>query len=130
SHCDALPLAARERPRLALQEGVEPQHLCRVVDPLLDLWFRHLLQLEPEGDVLVHREVRIERVALEDHRDVAVARGEVVDDALADPHYAFRDVLETGDHPERGGLPATRGTDENHELTVLDLEIHRVDSTG
>src|SRR5688572_23566651 len=71
----------------------------------------------------------VERVALEDHRDVAVARGHVVDDALADPEHALADVLEPGDHAERRGLAATGWPHEDHELAVLDLQIHAPDST-
>jgi hypothetical protein len=59
---------------------------------------------------------------LEDHRDVTVTRRQPVDDPIADPDLAFRDLLETGDHPERRRLPAARRADENHELAVLGLQ--------
>ena len=39
---------------------------------------------EPEAEVVANGQVRIERVALEDHRDVAVARREAGDVAVAD----------------------------------------------
>ena len=93
----------------------------------LDLVLRHLLDLQAEGDVLVHRQMRVERVALEDHRDVSVARRHVIDDPVADQEPAARDVLEPGDHPQRGRLAAARRADEDHELPVVDDEIHRVD---
>jgi hypothetical protein len=47
-------------------------------------------QPEREGDVLVDRQVRVERVVLEHHREVAVARSEVVDLLAADDHVARR----------------------------------------
>ena len=34
------------------------------------------------------------------------------------------DVLEPGDHPQRGGLAAARRADEDHELAVLDRQVH------
>jgi hypothetical protein len=68
--------------------------------------------------------VRVERVVLEDHRDVAILRRELVHHVAADLQLALRDVLEPGDHPERGGLPAAGRPDEDHELAVLDLEVH------
>ena len=46
----------------------------------------------------------------------------VVDHAIADRDRAGRELLETGDHPERGGLAAARRSDEDHELPVGDLE--------
>jgi hypothetical protein len=71
--------------------------------------------------------VRIERVVLEHHRDVAVLRGEIVDQALTDVDLARGDLLEPRDHPEGGGLAAAGRSDQDHELLVLDLEIHVAD---
>jgi len=71
--------------------------------------------------------VRVERVALEDHRDVAIARRDVVHDPVADLQHAFRNVLEARDHAERRRLATSRGPDEDHELPVLDVEIDVVD---
>ena len=84
---------------------------------------RHLPEPQAERDVVVDGQVRVERVALEDHRDVAVARRDVVDDALADPDDALADLLEAGDHAKRGRLAAARRADEDHELAVVDLEV-------
>jgi hypothetical protein len=76
----------------------------------------------PEGDVLADAEVGVERVVLEDHRDVALLRRQVVDDAAADRHRAVGDVLEPRDHAERRRLPAAGGADEHEELAVVDVE--------
>ena len=46
--------------------------------------------------------------------------GHVVDDALADPEHALGDLLEPGDHPQRGRLAAAGRADEHHELPVAD----------
>ncbi len=89
----------------------------------LDLRLRHLLHPQAERDVLVDGQVRVERVALEHHRDVAVTRRHVVDDALADPQRALGDLLEAGDHPQRRRLAAPGRPDEHHELAVGDLEV-------
>ena len=51
-----------------------PSICGRVVDELVDLGLRHLADLQAELEVLAHRHVRVERVALEDHGDVAVLR--------------------------------------------------------
>ena len=72
-------------------------------------------------------QMRVERVALEDHRDVTALRREVVDDAVADPDDAVADGLEAGDHAERGRLAAAGRADEHHELAVRDVEIEPVD---
>ena len=63
---------------------------------------------EPEREVLPHAHLRVERVVLEDHRDVALARRDVVDDALADPDRARRQRLEPGEQPQRRRLARAR----------------------
>src|SRR5207248_2708405 len=74
-----------------------------------------------------YREVRVERVVLKHHRDVTVLGRYVGDVALADPDAAGVDLLEAREHAERGRLTRPGRTDEHHELTVLDVEVERVD---
>jgi hypothetical protein len=50
--------------------------------------------------------VRVERVVLEDHRDVAVFRREVVHDLVADFDRSVAYLLEARDHPQRRRLAA------------------------
>ena len=73
---------------------------------------RHPARAEPEGDVVEHRHVRVERVVLEDHRDVALPGARVVDAPVADQDLALGHRLEPGDHPERGRLSAAGRPDE------------------
>src|SRR6188474_3579134 len=51
----------------------------------------------------------------------------MVDDPLADLQLPLRDLLETGDHAQRGRLAAARRADEDEELAVLDSEVQVVD---
>ena len=44
-----------------------------------------------------------------------------------DGDVAGADRLEPGDHPQRRGLAAARGSDEHHELLVADLQVHVFD---
>ena len=99
AHRHALALPSRKRAGLPVEELIEGEDPGGVPDTLVDLVLRHAPQPQAEGDVLVDREVRVERVALEDHRDVAVPRGHVVDDAVADLDRALADLFEPGDHP-------------------------------
>ena len=87
---DALALPAGQLLRLAVEQLLELDGLGGLVDPALDLRLGDLAQLEPEGEVLADRHVRVERVALEDHRDVAILGRNVVDDAIADPQRPAR----------------------------------------
>src|SRR5207237_10707661 len=83
-HRDALALTAGELRGPAVEQLVEPEELRDLLDAALRLGLRRLPHLEPVADVLPHGHVRIERVALEDHCDVAPPRREVGDVAPAD----------------------------------------------
>jgi len=91
---------------------------------------RHAPQLQREGHVPVHVHVRVERVALEDHRDVAIPRRQVDDAATADADVAGSDVLQAGDHPQRRSLPAARRSDQDDEFLVLDRQVDSGDGPG
>ena len=66
--------------------------------------------------------MRIERVILEHHRDVAIGRLDLVDDAAADIDLAAGDGLEPRDHPQQRRLAAAGGADQHAELAVADFE--------
>ena len=100
AHRHALTLPAGELARLPVEMVSQADDARRLCDPFLRVSLRHLAQLQREADVLRDGHVRVERVVLEHHRDVAVARRQVVDDALADPDLAVGDLLETRDHPQ------------------------------
>jgi hypothetical protein len=127
AHGDPLPLAAGQVGRAPLQVLGQVQHPRGLVDLLVDGRLRGLGQLEREAHVLPHGHVRVQGVALEHHGDVAVLRRGVVDHLAADPQLAVGDVLQPGDHVERGGLPAARRPDQDHELAVGDIQADLVD---
>ena len=77
------------------------------------------------ADVLGHGHVRIERVALEHHRDVAVARLDARHVAVADVHGAGGRDLEAGEHAQRGRLAAARRPEQHEERAVGHVEVER-----
>ena len=91
---DPLALPAGELARLALEQLADVERLRGRVDPATDLASRHLAHLETEREVVAHGHLRIERVVLEDHRDVAAARRHLVDDVVADPDVPAGQALE------------------------------------
>ena len=121
---DALHVAARERRRpRAAAGGVMPERLADRADHAVDLGLALPDGAQREGDVLVDREVRIERVVLEDEGDVAVGGVEVLHRLAVDQDVAGVDVLEAGDGAQRRGLAAARGAEEDDELLVLHREV-------
>ncbi len=124
---DPLTLPARQLRGLAVEQAAEVEAVGGLLHQCRPLGRRHLARPQRELDVPPHGHVRVERVALEHHRDVAVLGLDVVDDALADGDGARRGVLEPRDHPQRGRLAAARRAEEHEELLVGDVEGEHVD---
>ena len=89
---------------------------------------RHAAHPEREADVLVDRHVRVERIALKHHGDVAVAGVDIVHQLAVHDDVAFRRIFEAGDHPHRRGLAAARRAEKDDELLVGDVEVHLLDA--
>ena len=71
--------------------------------------------------------MRIERVALEDHRDVPVFGLDIIDELAINVEFSAGDVFQAGDHAERRGFSAAGRTDKNNEFLVLDFDVDVVD---
>ena len=124
----ALALAAGELARLALQQFADAEDVGRVPHALVDLGLFEFAHFQAERHVVVHAHVRVERVVLEHHGDVAVHRRQCIDHGAVDRDIAGADRLKSGDHPERRRLAAAGRSDEHHELLVADLQIDVFDS--
>ena len=127
AECDSLTLTARKRFRLAVQQVLDVQNFRRFVYSAVDFRLVHLSQLETERRVFVDRHMRIQRVVLEYHGDVAVLRLDVVYDLVADSQLAARDLLQTRNHAERRGFAAARRADQNNELFIVNFQVEVVD---
>src|SRR6476659_223000 len=127
AHGHTLALATREGLRLAVEVGREVEDLGSLLDALADLALVDAGDLEREAHVVGDRPVRVERVVLERHRDVAVLGGQVRHVAVPDEDAAAVDLLEAGEHAQGGGLPTSGGTDEDEEIPIRDLDVELVD---
>ena len=102
----------------------------RVTHPSVDLALLDLGQPQGESHVGSHCHVRVKGIALEDHRDVPLLRRQVVYDPAPDPDGSGRDLLETGQHPQRSRLAAARRPDEDHQLAIADRQVDVLDRLG
>ncbi|MNE58948.1 hypothetical protein D3C80_1540090 [compost metagenome] len=71
--------------------------------------------------------MRIDRVILEDHGDVALLRLALVDHFVADLQRAVGDFLKPGNHSERRRLAAAGRPDENDEFAIGDRQVYALD---
>ena len=119
---DALTLTAGQSLRLTVEQLLDAQNLRRFANQLVDFVLRLLAQLQTKRHVVVHGHVRIQRVVLENHRDIAVLRRNVVDQTVADVQLTFGNLFKTRDHAQRRGLAAAGRTDQNDKLLILDVQ--------
>ena len=83
SHRHTLTLTAGELPRTAVEHLGEPEMTeGGLTHPTVALGLADAAHRERETDVVVRRQMRIQRIVLKDHRDVTVARGQIVHDLV------------------------------------------------
>ena len=126
----ALLLAARQLAGIALGQRLEPRRRQDRLELGVDRRLVELPDAQAVGDVLGHRHVRPQRVALEDHRHVAAFRRHGArrrgQDLAADHDFACRGLDEARDQPQRRGLAAARRAQQADELAMLDAQAtHR-----
>jgi hypothetical protein len=88
---------------------------------------RHLLDLEPERDVVAHRHVLEERVVLEHEPKSPLLHLHVRGVGPSDHDRAAVGDLEPRDHPEDGALAAAARAQQRDDLSVRGLEGDVVD---
>ena len=129
----ARPIATRWRcppescPGLRSRYSVSPSKAATSLTRFSRTLFFTLAIRKRKADVRRHREIRIQRVVLEDHRDVALLGREVGDVAVADEDRPGVDLLEAGEHPQRRRLSGAGWAHQHHELPVGDVQIECVD---
>ena len=127
THRDALSLASREMRRPPFEQVAEPEQLRHFVHAALDLLLRRMANLQAVAEVLADGHVRVERVCLEDHRDVAVPRLQVGHVAVADRDAPVGRLLEPRHDAQERRLSAAGWSDQDEKLAVGDLERHVVE---
>ena len=118
-----LLLSAGELRGSPLRELAHLDELESPADAVGGLGLRRLLVLQAERDVLLHVQVREQRVVLEDRVDVALVRRGLGHVLTIEEDLAFRRTLEASDHPEGRGLPTTGRTEHREELARWHLQV-------
>ena len=101
-----------------MEQVRQPQQLGRLAHPALDVGARQVAQLQAEAQVVSHRHVRIQGVALKYHRDVAVLGRDVVDYPVADAQRARGRRFEARDDAQQRRFTAPGGPDEHQQLGI------------
>ena len=121
---DPLLHAAGELPRLPLLGPRQVDETEDLPHAAGDLVAGNVSAAKAEGDVLEDRQVREERVALEDRVHVALVRRQSRDGLVAEVDDAIVRFLEAADHPQRRRLPAAGRPEQGEEGAARDLDRH------
>ena len=123
SHRHALALPSGQLARLAVEKVGNLQHLRNPGYRLFALRLRDTPDFHAETDVLCDSHVGIERIGLEDHRDVALGRVLARNIASIDPDFTACDGLQSGNRVEQRRLPAPGRTYQDEKATLVDFQI-------
>ncbi len=72
--------------------------------------------------------MRIEGVILENHRNIAVFRVDVIDHLLTDENFSLAHIFQTCDHAQAGTLATAGRADQYEKLLIHDIKIDILDN--
>jgi hypothetical protein len=127
THGDALALTTGELLGLAVQQVANVQNVGGFFYAAVDLRFGSLAQFQTKGHVVIDTHVRVQSIALEHHRDVAILGWDIIHNTIADQDIPLGDLLQPCQHAQAGGLAAARRTHEDDEFLVLDVDVEVAD---
>jgi hypothetical protein len=64
-----------------------------------------------------------ERISLKNGVDVALMRGQIVDDLTVKAYLTRIGGVKSRNYTKGGGLTATRGSEKGHKLTVVNIKV-------
>ena len=123
AHRDTLLLSAGQLRGHALQILRDLDDLRDMLDLFDDLRFFHVHLPKGKRDVLKDRHVRIQRVALEDHSDLPVLGHDVVDVSAVEIDAPLRRTVQSAEHHQCRGFPASGRTEQCNKIAFFDLKI-------
>ena len=124
---DPLALPARQGTRPPVEQFRQIEHRRDLSDPLGDFALGHLRNLQRKRDILGSRQMRIERIGLEHHRQPPVRRRRIGYVAPSDRYPPRARHLQSRDHPQQRRLAAPRRPDKHDELAFRDRQVSRLE---
>jgi hypothetical protein len=120
---DPLALPTRQLARIPRQHPLEAEELRDLGDLGGHLGLGMAAHLQREAEVALDRHVRVERVVLEDHRDIAVAGLDEVRQPTIDVDLAVGGVLQACDELEDRAFATARRPQQDEELAGWDGQV-------
>ena len=126
AHRHALALAARQCAWFAVEQMAQFQNARCNADPRLDLGQRDFGNFQAVGHVVEHAHVRVQRIVLKHHRDVALGGLEVVDNLAANRDGALADLFQPGNHAQQRRFAAAGRAHNDNKFMVGDSSAYAV----
>ena len=101
SHGNTLSLSTGKRFRFTVEQFVQIEDSCGFAYFFVNLVFRDFTKFQSERHVVIYGHMRIQRVVLENHRDVTVFRLYIVHYFSVDLQCSVCDIFQTCDHTKR-----------------------------
>ncbi|CAH0252239.1 hypothetical protein SRABI106_02637 [Rahnella aquatilis] len=99
------------------------QHFGNLIHPLIDLGFFRPRQLQAEGHVFCHRQMRIKRIRLEHHADATIGGRHFIHAFIANLQFTGRDVFQACNHAQQSGFTTAGRPDEHHKLAFFYFQV-------
>ena len=123
----ALLLAARQRAHRPIALRVEPNQRDDLADAAFHLFARHARDPGPVRNVLAHRHVREQAIALENHVGRSCVRTQRRHVLTLDVDAAARRTDEAPDRAQKGRLATSRRPENREEVSCINVEVERFD---
>ena len=130
AHRNPLTLTTRERARVAIKQLSQPKNLGCAFDGSLNFCSRFLREHQAERHVLAHFHMRIQRVILEHHRDIALFGLHLVYHGATDANFACADFFKARNHPKQRALATARWANQHGKFAISDLNVDAPDDVG
>src|SRR5215813_15136372 len=85
------------------------------------------LDTQGKGEILVDGQMRIERIALKHHANIALARRKIVDNTSVEAQYPTGRAVDAGQHQECGRLATATGSEQGQKFSLGDGTIELLD---
>lgn len=99
------------------------QDIGNFLNRLITLRLGHFTNFHAKSDISCNRHIRIKRIGLENHRNIALGRMQPGNRLSIDGDIPGRDWFEPGDSVQQCRLSAARRANEDEKTTLIDLDI-------
>ena len=104
---DALALSSAQFAWLLTKKVADFQHRGGLTDPVIDFRGSQFFQPEIQREIFIARHVRVKRIGLEYHRNVALPRRDRFNGCAAQANPAGGGGVQAGNQAQQCGLSAT-----------------------